>query len=299
MRELPSHIKGLAIATAGILVLSPDSLLVRLISVDPWTQLFWRGLLMAVGVGIGLAVNYRSNLPKAFRNIGRPGLLAGALIGAGTMLFVQALSRTSVAHVFIIIGVGPLFAALLGRIFLKEAVHLHTWLAIGGALAGIWVAVANDAQDGRLAGDLCAAVAALCQACYLTVLRSSQDVDMTPTVAVGGALVALIVWPLAAPLSLTPMDVVFSLLLGLVVLPVSLALIAIGPRYLPAPEVSLVMLLEIALGPYWVWLVLDEEPGGRAFVGGAIVLTVLVFHSVAALRLETARDLGALSKPVT
>ncbi len=284
MKGLPPHIKGLVVTVIGILVLSPDSLLVRLISADPWTLLFWRGLLMAVGVGIGLAINYRGGLFRAFRRIGRPGLLAGALIGVGTVLFVQALSRTSVANVLIIIGVGPLFAAILGRVFLKEAVHLRTFLAIGGALVGIWIAVAGDAQDGRLVGDLCAVAAALCQACYLTVLRSAQDVDMTPTVAVGGIVAALIVWPLAAPLALTPADWIFSLLLGLVVLPVSLALIAIGPRYLSAPEVSLVMLLEIVLGPYWVWLVLSEEPSSRAFVGGAIVLTVLVLHSIATLR---------------
>jgi len=284
MNQLPAHTKGLIVSIAGIIVLSPDSLLVRLISADPWTLLFWRGLLMAIGVGLGLFINYRRRLLQAFLDIGRTGLLAGALMGIGTTLFVQALDRTTVANVFIIIGIGPLFAALLGRIFLKEAVYLRTWLAIGGALVGIWIAVANDGQSGRLVGDLCAAVAALCHACYLILLRSAQDVDMTPTVAVGGLFVAVAVWAPAAPLSLTSTGVAYSLLLGLVVLPVSLALIAIGPRYLPAPEVNLVMLLEIVLGPYWVWLVLDEEPGIRAIVGGAIVLAVLALHSAAALR---------------
>ena len=281
---MPSHLKGLILTVAGILVLSPDSLLVRLIATDVWTLLFWRGLLMAIGVGIGLALIYRGKLPRACYRIGRRGWLAGALMGAGTLLFVQALSRTSVANVLIIIGVGPLYAALLGRVFLKEAVALRTWLAIGAALTGIWVTVSGDLSHVRFSGDLCAGLAALCQACYLTVLRSAREVDMTPTVALGGLLAALCAWPLAAPLALTPSDVLFSGLLGLVVLPVSLVLIALGPRFLSAPEVSLVMLLEIVLGPYWVWLVLGEEPGGRAFVGGAIVLITLIFHSLAGLR---------------
>ena len=107
---------------------------------------------------------------------------------------------------------------------------------------------------------------------------------MTPTVALGGLLAALFAWPLAAPLALTLSDALFSALLGLVVLPVSLVLIAIGPRYLPASEINLVMLLEVVLGPYWVWLALGEEPGIRAFVGGAIVLATLTLHSVAGLR---------------
>ncbi|MFT5086445.1 MAG: drug/metabolite transporter (DMT)-like permease [Candidatus Latescibacterota bacterium] len=289
MNRLPDHTKGLIVSLAGIVVLSPDSLLVRLINTDPWTLLFWRGLLMAIGVSIGLIANYRHHVLKAFFHIGRSGLLASALMGIGTILFVQALSRTSVANVFIIIGIGPLFAALLGRAFLKETVHLRTWLAIGGALIGIWIAVVDDGQSGRLVGDLCAAAAALCHAGYLTLLRSAQDVDMTPTVVVGGAFVAVAVWVPAAPLSLTPEDAAYSLLLGLFILPVSLALIAIGPRYLPAPEVNLVMLLEMVLGPYWVWLVLDEEPGQRAVVGGVIVLTVLLLHSVASLRAQSAK----------
>ncbi len=161
---------------------------------------------------------------------------------------------------------------------------LRTWLAIGAALTGIWITVSGDVSHSRLSGDLCAALAALCHACYLTVLRSSQKVDMTPTVALGGLLAALFAWPFATPLALTLSDALFSALLGLVVLPVSLVLIAIGPRYLPAPEINLIMLLEIVLGPYWVWLALGEEPGFRAFVGGAIVLATLILHSVAGLR---------------
>jgi drug/metabolite transporter (DMT)-like permease len=284
LKKLPPHLKGLIVTVAGILVLSPDSLLVRLIATDVWTLLFWRGLLMAVATSAGLALIHRGKLLQVFYRMGRSGWLGGALMGAGTLLFVQALSRTSVANVLIIIGVGPLYAALLGRVFLKEAVALRTWLAIGGALIGIWITVSGDVSHGRLSGDLCAALAALCSACYMTVLRSSQDIDMTPTVALGGLLVALFAWPLAAPLSPTASDALFSALLGLVVLPISLVLIALGPRYLSAPEVSLIVLLEIVLGPYWVWLALGEEPGSRALVGGAIVLATLILHTAAGLR---------------
>ena len=73
-------------------------------------------------------------------------------------------------------------------------------------------------------------------------------------------------------------------LLGLVVLPVSAVLVLLGPRYLPAPEVGLILLLETVLGPYWVWLALGEEPGARALLGGAIVIGVLVLHSALSLR---------------
>jgi drug/metabolite transporter (DMT)-like permease len=71
--------------------------------------------------------------------------------------------------------------------------------------------------------------------------------------------------------------------MGLIMLPLSFGLMFIGPRYIPAPEVSLVLLLEAVLGPLWVWLALGEDPGVRTLFGGAIVLATLVVHSTISL----------------
>jgi drug/metabolite transporter (DMT)-like permease len=89
------------------------------------------------------------------------------------------------------------------------------------------------------------------------------------------------------------MDVLWLGLLGIVVMPVGAALITTGPRYLPAPEVSLILLLETVVGPFWVWLVLGEEPSGRAIVGGAIVIAALAGHALAALKRGAPEDAGA------
>jgi drug/metabolite transporter (DMT)-like permease len=70
------------------------------------------------------------------------------------------------------------------------------------------------------------------------------------------------------------------LVLGLLVLPVSLAMIGLAPRYLPAPEVSLILRLEALLAPLWVWLVLGEVPSRETLVGGSIILTTLVCLTV-------------------
>ncbi len=105
-----------------------------------------------------------------------------------------------------------------------------------------------------------------------------------PALALSSLLSALIALPLAAPFALDATQAWLMALLGLVVLPVSVVLVLLGPRYLPAPEVGLSLLLETVLGPYWVWLALGEDPGARALLGGAIVIGVLVLHSALALR---------------
>jgi drug/metabolite transporter (DMT)-like permease len=36
--------------------------------------------------------------------------------------------------------------------------------------------------------------------------------------------------------------------------------------------VALITLLEVVLGPLWVWILLSEQPGAGTLLGGAIVL---------------------------
>ena len=90
--------------------------------------------------------------------------------------------------------------------------------------------------------------------------------------------------PLAAPLSITMADFGYLAVMGLLVLPLGSALIFIGPQYVPAPEVGLLLLLETVLGPLWVWLALAEAPGPRSLVGGAIVVGALLVNTLWAMR---------------
>jgi drug/metabolite transporter (DMT)-like permease len=107
---------------------------------------------------------------------------------------------------------------------------------------------------------------------------------MIPAIAIGNLITTLISLPFAETLSITSMDALWLGLLGIVVLPVGAALITTGPRYLPAPEVGLILLLETVVGPFWVWLALGEVPSERAVLGGAIVIAALTGHAIAALR---------------
>ena len=94
----------------------------------------------------------------------------------------------------------------------------------------------------------------------------------------------MLVLPLASPLAVSQSDFGYLLLMGLYVVPVGSALMFVGPRYIPAAEVGLLMLLESILGPVWVWWVLAEQPGINTLVGGAIVLSTLAVNTVWALK---------------
>lgn len=291
------HWRGIILTVTAVLVLSPDALLVRLIDTDPLTLIFWRGALSALAILFFLGCLWGRSTWFNLLRIGRPGLLSSGIAAVGTILFVYALRTTSVANTLVILAATPLFSALLSRLFLGERIARRTWLAIGVGLGGILLLFAGNLGQGTLAGDLCALAAAGCWAGNLVVLRHARSVNMTPAVALGGALAALLALVLGArPLAVAPADFGLLLLLGGLVLPLSFALITLGPRHLPAAEVSLILLLETFLGPLWVWWVLGEVPNPPTIIAGALILGTILLHSLASLR-GAGSYLKATAKP--
>ena len=145
------------------------------------------------------------------------------------------------------------------------------------------ILVSDSLGRPSLLGDGCALLAAFFMSSTLTIVRHARAVNMIPAMAMSGVVGALVVWPLAAPTAVTETDLVLLAVMGLIVLPVSFGAVTLGPRYIPAPEVSLMLLLETVLGPFWVWLVIDEAPSALAVAGGAVVVATLAVHSALAL----------------
>ncbi len=279
-----NYARGFAMATVGIVVVSPDALLVRLIETDVWTLLFWRGLLSALALGVFLAARHRSATPEILRTIGRLDVVAALLLAATAVLFVIAIRLTTVANALVIVATMPLFAAALGRVFLREAVPRQTWIAVATVFAGITVIFAGSLGGGNPVGDLSAVGAAFSFAGALVIFRRTRAVDMAPTVALSGLILAVVVAPLATPLAIDARSLAYLLVLGALVRPISFMLLVTAPRYLPAPDVALVMLLESVLGPLWVWLVLAEVPARETFLGGAVILGTLILLAIHGVR---------------
>ena len=277
------HLKGILLALAGVVVISPDGLLIRLISVDHWTLLFWRGVLIAVALSSAQLVMRGRTIVASFTAIGRLGLVASLVRGIGMVFFVLAIRHTTVANTLIILGLSPLWGAVLSRLFLREAVPLRTWMAIPVALGGIALTVSAD-YGGVKSGDLFAIVGSVSIAIYVTLVRKGRHLDMTPSLTISSLFVAFAVLPLATPEVLGLRDAALLGIMGLVVMPVSLVLFVMAPRHILAPEVNLIFLLEMVLGPYWVWLALSEQPSALVMTGGGVVMATLAVHTGLALR---------------
>ena len=270
---------------AAVLILSPDAVLVRLIKCDVWTLIFWRCLLTSVVQTIFLAVTYRGQFVQSFRNIGKTGLLSAAIVGTGSLFFVNSLKHTAAANTLIILAATPLISSLLSWVFLREKIARRTWIAIFICFGGILMIFSGSLKSGLLLGDLLALGATFMWGSNLVVIRKGKSVNMIPANLIGNLLVVPVALILGAqPGSVSGGDMTFLLLLGGVVLPISFTLITLGPRYLPAPEVSLILLVETILGPIWVWMVVGEVPHASTFFAGLLIVGTLVVHTLMSLR---------------
>lgn len=282
--------RGLLCTALGVLFLTPDALLVRLIHADSWTLLFWRGLLMSLSFSVFLGLAGLS--PK---NLNLKGLLAALFLALSTTCFVLSLHHTQAANTLIIVATSPLLAAVMSAVFLREVVPPITWMAILVAVGGVSLSLQDGLGRESLVGELYAAGSAVCMASHFTALRWWRSENGPLAVWAAGFLTALVALPLAPTLSVAADEIVWTALLGGLVLPLAFGLMAVGPRYLPAPEVGLLLLGETVLGPLWVWLALKEQPGRATLTGGLIVVMTLCAHSL--YRRRGAKKAAATAPP--
>ncbi len=278
------HRRGTLLAALGTIALSFDALLVRLAMADAWDVIFWRGLFMAVSLTLALRLLRHRWTWQELHIGGWPARISAVGFALTLTLFVLAVLNTRVANVVVILAAAPLFAALLSGAFLQEWVPLRTWVAMVACIGGIFIVFAGSMDFGGWLGDLYALMAAFTVGANLTLLRRSAGVDRLAVVAGGGLIGCLLAVWLANPLGVPGGSLLWLAVMGLVQMPLALALMGEATRYLPSAEVSLFLLVETVLGTWWVWMILGEEPPPTTLLGGGLILLTLSLHAWVSLR---------------
>ncbi|MCG7600184.1 DMT family transporter [Halomonas sp. McH1-25] len=282
--------KGLLMTAAGPLIISPDALLIKLVGMPDSQVLFWRGALFGLGMLVVLLLRSGRRIATMFCRCGLTGLGVAIFFGLSNLGFVLGNQYTKGGNVLMILAGTPLIAALLSRLFLHERLPWRTWLSILLCLAGTSLIVLDDAGPGSWLGNAFALLAAVSMAANFTLCRTRPDVDMSPMLVVSGLFLVVVAWPMATMTGGIMLPSVpqagWLALLCLVLLPLGFTLIQRGPLYLPAADVSLLMLLETVAGTLWVWWILGEQPSPLAFIGGAVVLGTLLAKGLIERRLE-------------
>jgi drug/metabolite transporter (DMT)-like permease len=245
-------------------------------------QVFWRSL-FAFGFVFIFLLCRRSSPWSAVRNAGWPGLLSGLLWAVMFSAFIFALSMTTTANTLVVMSISPFLTALLARALLSDPVPARTWIAAGASAAGIaWMF--SSSMEKHLLGMAVASLIPVAAAVNVVTLRASAaKLDLIPAVMVGGALSCLLVLPFFS-FQGTPRDIALLALLGIFQLGLPCTLLVIASRTLPAPEIALLGLLEVVLGPIWAWLGAGETPAASTLTGGLVVLAALVVNELGGMR---------------
>jgi drug/metabolite transporter (DMT)-like permease len=281
---LAPHRKGLALAFAGGMLLTFDAPLLKAARTDLWTMIFVRGLMIAAAMTFyWFAFTRQRDAGEPFIK-GKEGTVLAVMLWAGNLLFMSAITYTTVANVVFILAFNPLIAAILSRLLLGEKIAPATIGAIAVATAGVAIIVWDGIGGGTWLGDGLALACAIQVAVSITYTRASGK-NLVTSAALGALLSALSVAAFAQPFSLSGEGLFWLSLNGLLFMPLANAFLTLSPRYLSAPEVALFFLLESCITPLWMWTFLSEVPSKVGLTGGAIVVTAIFVLSV--LRLST------------
>lgn len=251
-------------------------------SATAWQINFYRSLSLAAFVFVFLLLRYGAGAHRMLKESGSKAIVAGLILSGAMICNIVALVHTTVANAVLVMAGGPILAAVIGRIVLKEETSPMLWISIGLTLVGIVVMVGGNYSEDRLFGDLVALLGVVFFGFYAVAIRYGKSTDMTPAVMFGGISGAFVAGVMCfvtnTGFSVPVTDIYLCLILGIFQLGIGSVLFAIAAQSVPAVGLTLYALGEPLLAPLWAWLGVGEAPGFLALVGGGILISGLLLH---------------------
>ena len=284
--------RGELFVAAAAVAWSSAGVLQRELSVDTSTQVAGRAVFACLALAAFVAISSHGRPLAAFRSIGLAGLGVAVCTAVASGSFIVALNHATVASVFFMQALAPVGAALLAWFALREGITRRALLSMTTALLGVALMVGAPGSGSAL-GLGAALVMALAFSAAIVITRHKRDVSMGPAVCLSQVLLVLVFAGFAEPSAVTQRDLGLLVLLGCGQIALGLALFTAGARLIPASEAALISLLEVVLGPLWVWIALSEQPPLLTLVGGGvIILAVLLLATQSTHSRELSRRLG-------
>ena len=283
----------------GSVAISFGGLIQRNIEIaNPWQIYIYRSLGLFTVIAIILAIQNRGRFFATLMSVGRYGMLAGVLLAGAAMSFIQAFAHTTIANALFIFGAIPFFAALLARIALGERLRRATLVTMLFAGSGLVLMVANGITIGSGFGNLMALSTALCFAGFAVVVRYRRQVEMLPCLLISSVLIIAVSLPVTGgELALPLNDILLCLFWGGCLSGFVNWTFITASRHLATAEVTLLMLIEFALGPIWVWWFIGEVPSRWTLIGGSIIITSVAVRAILEL-MNKSRPEQTPSQPI-
>ncbi len=284
----PGYVAGVIGVLIGALCGSSVGILVRLVeSADGWQILFYRSISFALLVFLFMLARNGRDALNRFSKVRLRGAVVAVCLGSAFIAYIFSVLLTTVANAVFILSASPFITALLARVFLGEKVSTLSWICMAAGLGGVAIMMADGLIAGTALGSAVALIAASGYAASVVAYRAGKDIDMMPATCLAGVFAAAVCAFLVDDFSLSGNDLTVAIALGTVQIGLQYILITIAARYVPAAEITLLMLLEVVAAPIWVWIAFGETPALLTLIGGVIVLGAVAVQASGVFRAGT------------
>jgi drug/metabolite transporter (DMT)-like permease len=278
---------GIVLVLAAAVAWSTAPFFTKLLPLDSWTIVFWRGLFGGAAITVILVVTQGAAGLRDFITMDRNGWLVAFLSMLGMITFIPALQLTSVSNVAIIIATGPFVAAAIAWVWLRERLRLRTLLAMLVAFCGVIIIVGGASGSSDMFGIALACFMILVISVMTVLVRRHKGTPMVAAAALSNLLGSAISLPFAQGVTgVTTSELVTLAMFGFCQVGLGLSLFVLGSRFLPSGQATLIGTLETPLMPFWVWLAFQEIPSGRALIGGALVMGAVIADILGEVRAQ-------------
>lgn len=272
---------GAVLVAASAVAYSTAGYFTRIIDLDAWTILLWRGLYAGLAILAFIGWQQKRHTVSAFSAIGWAGIAVAFCSAFATIGYINALRLTSVAEALVISATAPFLTAGMAWIWTGDRTATSTLVASGVAFLGVVVTMNGATTQGHILGNLLALVVALCLSAMMVIIRQYRQISMLPATCLSAFLCSILVLPVALPSSADGSTMILLMLFGTAQFGLGLILLTLGNRMISASRTALISCLDVPMGALWVWLAFNEMPPIAACIGGTLIMAAVVGDTLA------------------
>lgn len=276
--------KGLLVTSTGVLIMSLESLFIKLTTISPITFSFYLGIFMFFSMALTLFIKQRDVLKEITKTSFPILILCSVIMGSSNLFFISAIKNTTVANVVIIFGTSALFSSFFAYLFYKEKIAKNILFASFFMFIGLFIIFNDKLGFGHLEGNIYALLCTMTFSLAFVLLAKYTKISRVALTAATGIYLSIITFFLADSIYIDLYTFFIIAIMGLLITPISRVLLGNGTKFISASEVSLLMIIETIMAPIWVWLFLNEIPSSNTFIGGTVILLTLIVNSLYNLR---------------
>ncbi|RXJ77084.1 EamA family transporter [Arcobacter sp. F155] len=281
-----SYIFALLITMLGVVLMSVETLLIKLTNISGVTYSFYIGILMFISLNAVLLKDGFNNTLNLYKDNLKIILISGLLMGFANMFFINSVKHTTIANAVIIISSSPLFATLFAYLFYKEKPQKNIFIATIFIFVGLLIIFSQQLSGGNLFGDILALLCAMSFSLNFVVMSKHTGVNRFAVLAFAGVCITVMSLFFIESYEVDTTSLYILLVAGLLVSPFSRIFVLIGTKTLPASEISLLTILETILAPIWAFIFLNEIPVMNTIWGGLIILATLIINSLYIIKIS-------------